>query len=260
VSESLNNVGGMANTNQQTGQGNAALGFLLGRQFKKKNSRDGGSSSQDYENRAELERHKSQLRMDEKAHAANIRDEELSRSYDIDGTGEGHIHHRGRAIRETSEYTDPTTGAVIGEVPLNDSRMGISTGGFRPPAAAPTPAAKAAKKGAAGATTPASTTGTTPPAAAPGSPIGQQMRPIVPGAGMVVAQNIPVLTASNSALTPGTPGRRAKNKALKVSTGITPTGKAAGAALQEQAALQESQANPANAGTGRRAKPWSGND
>jgi hypothetical protein len=126
VSESLSNVGGMANTNQQTGQGNAALGFLLGRQFNKKKNRDGGSSREDYENRVELERHKSQLRMDEKAHAANIRDEELRRSYDIDGSGEGHIQPRVRAFRKSTEYEG-------GEVPYEDKLLGMRTGGYRKP-------------------------------------------------------------------------------------------------------------------------------
>jgi hypothetical protein len=112
------------------------LGFLIGRQFQKKvtsksRSSGGGQDKQWFENQAELMRHGSQLRMNEEANSANIRDTELTRSYDT-GDGQGHIQRRTGALRDSSRYYDDE-GNVIGEVAMDDKTMGISTKGMRMP-------------------------------------------------------------------------------------------------------------------------------
>lgn len=113
-------VGGVTNT--------IALGRLGWRLFGSKNDRSSGkpTTADDayFENLAELDRHRSQLRMTEAANAANIRDMELSRSA-------GHLHKRISAVRDASVIIDQ--GRRVGEIDVDDKALGIRTGGYRLP-------------------------------------------------------------------------------------------------------------------------------
>lgn len=82
-------------------------------------------SSSYFHNVAELDTHRSQLRMTEAANAANIRDMELSRSA-------GHLSNRISAARTASVIRNDE-GQRVGEIGVDDKALGIKTGGYRLP-------------------------------------------------------------------------------------------------------------------------------
>lgn len=87
---------------------------------------DDDDSSSYFHNVAELDRHRSQLRMTEAANAANIRDMELSRSA-------GHLSNRIGAVRAASVIRNDE-GKRIGEIGVDDKALGIKTTEYRLPA------------------------------------------------------------------------------------------------------------------------------
>ena len=120
-SDRSKSLGGVTNT--------VALGRLAWRLFGSKNDRSSGKPTTEddayFENVAELDRHRSQLRMTEAANAANIRDMELSRSA-------GHLSNRITAARTASVIRNDE-GQRVGEIDVDDKALGLRTGGYRLP-------------------------------------------------------------------------------------------------------------------------------
>jgi hypothetical protein len=91
----------------------------------RKDRRKGTPTTEDqahFENLAELARHHSQLRMNEEANKANIRDKELERSTT-------HLENRIRAARGASQIE--INGHVMGEVLVDDKALGLRLGGYK---------------------------------------------------------------------------------------------------------------------------------
>lgn len=136
MSVPMDNLSGMASSNQMQG-GNAIAGIRLGQIAARRKARsksNGGGQQFDkayFENMAELDTHREQLRRTGVESDANVKDLETTRSYNIDG-GPGHIQGRTTAIRDSSRYHDDE-GNVLGEVPIDDKTMGIATKGMRMP-------------------------------------------------------------------------------------------------------------------------------